>query len=386
MLHHPWTYQALVNDLLGMQANRVTILNSEDSSVASRSKTYDLDILGDEFWQANVGQPFPEVTERIDQELQAYKSAVEKIKGTQLRSSDEDLSNLTSGLASAIDSLPELQRKKAMVDTHTSLASALMKVLTDRSLDLYFSLEERMIVAGTNPDKGTLVELLDTQAKGSAEDKLRLFIIYYLTRSRKMSDAEFNDFQELLKSSGCDLSALVFLRRLHVMSSMNSASTVSDPKIASSLFGNFADKAIGKGIDWLAGNVKNLLPVKSDLLTTSVVKELMANTASQGPSGSNSMVSSENVGRYLYLDPKVGEEKAKNPPRNRTPFKEAIVFVVGGGNYVEHQNLQDFANRSKAPSSRSIIYGSTEIVSPNQFLEQLSGLGYSQDNPEINLT
>jgi hypothetical protein len=31
-----------------------------------------------------------------------------------------------------------------------------------------------------------------------------------------------------------------------------------------------------------------------------------------------------------------------------TPFREAFVFVVGGGNYTEHQNLIDFAAVSRA--------------------------------------
>lgn len=29
-------------------------------------------------------------------------------------------------------------------------------------------------------------------------------------------------------------------------------------------------------------------------------------------------------------------------PRSKTPFQEAIVFVVGGGNYIEYQNLMDY--------------------------------------------
>ena len=29
-------------------------------------------------------------------------------------------------------------------------------------------------------------------------------------------------------------------------------------------------------------------------------------------------------------------------PRNKMPFQDAIVFVVGGGNYIEYQNLNDY--------------------------------------------
>ena len=29
-------------------------------------------------------------------------------------------------------------------------------------------------------------------------------------------------------------------------------------------------------------------------------------------------------------------------PQDKAPFSDGIVFVVGGGNYIEYQNLQDY--------------------------------------------
>jgi len=58
-------------------------------------------------------------------------------------------------------------------------------------------------------------------------------------------------------------------------------------------------------------------------------------------------------------------------PRKNTPFKDAIVFIIGGGNYVEYQNLQDYAK--KLPTKK-ILYGSTELLNASQFLSQLSEL------------
>lgn len=44
---------------------------------------------------------------------------------------------------------------------------------------------------------------------------------------------------------------------------------------------------------------------------------------------------------FLYLDPKLlkGSDVV---PKNRVPFQDAVVFMVGGGNYIEYQNLVDF--------------------------------------------
>lgn len=44
---------------------------------------------------------------------------------------------------------------------------------------------------------------------------------------------------------------------------------------------------------------------------------------------------------YHYLDPK--QLKVLDVPRNRSPFQDAFVFIVGGGNYIEYQNLVDYA-------------------------------------------
>lgn len=57
--------------------------------------------------------------------------------------------------------------------------------------------------------------------------------------------------------------------------------------------------------------------------------------------------SNAEVDEYLYLDAKLlkGGDVA---PKNRSPFQDAIVFVIGGGNYIEYQNLVDFIKVRKS--------------------------------------
>ena len=98
---------------------------------------------------------------------------------------------------------------------------------------------------------------------------------------------------------------------------------------------------------------------------------------------------------YLYFDPKqaltrrgpggagsaaggigtatVGGTKA------RQTFNEVIVFVVGGGSYLEHTNLQEYAARVQAnqvgsAQMKRITYGATEILTPSQFCKVLDNL------------
>jgi len=75
---------------------------------------------------------------------------------------------------------------------------------------------------------------------------------------------------------------------------------------------------------------------------------------------------------FLYLDPKVkGEvDVAKLRTMTRSPVREVITFMIGGGCYAEYQNLQMVAT-----DRRSVSYGSTELIDASQFLAQLGQLG-----------
>jgi hypothetical protein len=56
------------------------------------------------------------------------------------------------------------------------------------------------------------------------------------------------------------------------------------------------------------------------------------------------------------------------------PFKEAIVFMIGGGNYVEYGSLQELVQRQQPV--RHVIYGTTEILTGVEFIDQLTLLGH----------
>lgn len=70
MISHGWTYQALASDCLEMKLNRVV--------VQPQKKSYDLDSK-DFFWAKNAANPFPQVAEDIDTELNRYKQDAAEI-------------------------------------------------------------------------------------------------------------------------------------------------------------------------------------------------------------------------------------------------------------------------------------------------------------------
>ena len=77
---------------------------------------------------------------------------------------------------------------------------------------------------------------------------------------------------------------------------------------------------------------------------------------------------------FLYLDPRV---RGVDPStlKGRAPYREVLVFMIGGGCYAEFQNLQEYSRLQPASAPRNVIYGCTELLNSEGFLAQLSELG-----------
>lgn len=89
---------------------------------------------------------------------------------------------------------------------------------------------------------------------------------------------------------------------------------------------------LGGGFENLLSGVKNLLPARKELIVSKIVADIMTPPQNE-PSKADD---------YLYFDPKLNRS-SRSPRQHKMAFQEAIVFVVGGGNYIEYQNLQQIA-------------------------------------------
>lgn len=127
---------------------------------------------------------------------------------------------------------------------------------------------------------------------------------------------------------------------------------------------------MGEGFGSIIAGVRNLLPVRHELPITHVVDSIMEGS-SQG----------SGVEDYLTFDPKTsrGSSQTISTPTKKTTFAEAVVFVVGGGNYHEYHNLTEYASRSNLVK-KTVIYGSTELISSTNFIKELEALGNPAEN------
>ena len=127
---------------------------------------------------------------------------------------DDALSNLnlndnTAKLTSAVSSLPQLLEKKRLIDMHCSLATSVLDSIKQRRLDVFFELEEKLMSA--TPLDRSLMEVLTDPENISPEDKLRLFLIFYIS-TPEVSEKEFKEYSDALREAGCDLSTLAYLK------------------------------------------------------------------------------------------------------------------------------------------------------------------------------
>jgi hypothetical protein len=397
-----------------------------DDSGKTTKKNFDLKS-NDTFWAKHASDPFPTAAQEVDVALSKYREEAEEITKKTGASSLEDLQADAgvdaSRLKAALTLLPEvrdvsfldldrnittntsqLKERKSQLDMHMTILSAILTAIKDRALDQYYSLEED-ITAKKGMGRQELLTFLGSDKRGTdAIDALRLFIFWYLNADTDLSRAEFTAFENALRVAGADITCLPYVKQIRQLSRMTmmTAAPTNEPQqssLSGDLFGSISsrltsslkDAGISSNIDFssLTKGLKNLMPSTGDMTVTQIMHSLLA------PSEASSQAL-QRTQDWLYFDPKSAHARGTLPSASsrgadqtkrgidasfgmrRQGFSEAILFTVGGGSVEEYTNVQAFANRQKQPGAAprySIVYGSTDILKPQDFVAELQRLG-----------
>ncbi|XP_073949606.1 sec1 family domain containing Slh [Choristoneura fumiferana] len=363
-LHHTWTYQALAHDVLDLSLNRAAVPESSAlPGQKTKMRVCDLDSK-DPLWTEHKGSPFPTVAEAIQEDLDKYRNSeaeVKKLKSSMGLDADSDLalslvSDNTQRLTSAVNSLPQLMEKKRLIDMHTTIATAILNAIKSRRLDSFFELEEKIMSKSVVESKA-VVDLISDPDAGTPEDKMRLFIIYYMCTSQ-ISEDDYKKLESALVAANCDVNPISYMRRWKGFTKMSGQYEGGGTKTVSMF-----SKLVSQGSSFVMEGVKNLVVKKHKLPVSRAVESALSNTEGN---------------ELTWLDPRAARTDAAARARlaRQPPPTDAVVFLVGGGNYIEYHNLIDFAKQqATSGTARKIIYGATTLPNASQFLKQLSLLG-----------
>jgi hypothetical protein len=148
------------------------------------------------------------------------------------------------------------------------------------------------------------------------------------------------------------MSAFLYVKRIK---SLNTQFAAASSTASRSNIVDWAEKLYGQSIS----AVTNYLSDGRQLALTRTVEALMEGKPNP------------EVDNYILFDPRA--PRSGTGGQFRGPFREAIVFMIGGGNYIEYRSLIELGQRSQP--SKHVIYGATEILSGVEFIQQLAELG-----------
>lgn len=408
-IQHTSTYQALIDDVLQHNANRVefTVTTEPEGGrgkAKSVNKRYDLDADEDPFYSRHKFNPFPEAIESNGAELQNVTARTQEIKSKAAGGGEDEVADadpLASGaadLATAVDSLPALLERKRQLEVHTSILQAVMNEVAKRDVPQFYELESSLATGSYKSDlskaKQDVLTLVTDPSKGDVEDKVRLVTVYCLATTAKSADVDevANGMRESLETRGSTtgtqagrglldredrekldrgLKAIEYLKKLRSMNMLTSMSDMVQEADSAGSGGGAAGDMLSGFMARATNQATGLLSAATQKVTSMLGKIHKHHTTRVVENLSDMKPGTEDE-EYLYLDPKVrGGDVSLAALRNmtRAPVREVIAFMIGGGCYAEYQNLQMVANER-----RSVSYGSTELVDPCVFLGQLAKL------------
>lgn len=294
-------------------------------------------------------------------------------------------------LKTAITVLPELTERKRIIDCHLQISTALLEQIKARDLGNIFHVEQQL--GSSSSSLAKVLEIVRGR-EASPADKMRLFLLYYLSQEAEPTAGELASLETALKEANCDLRPFEFVRQQRALQRRTAAqasqavSGIGGPSQADflqSLGGRLTGGVLGN----VLSSVKNLLPEAADTPLTKLIDGALE--AALGPTGGlrstfTGAASSPGAGgrddQFVVLDPRASarEREQRTRQSQRSAFNQLIVFIVGGSNYVEYNHVSDYLAKKHpggggAGSKFSLTFGTTELVTAEEFLSQLARLG-----------
>uniref|UniRef100_A0A7S2DRD5 Uncharacterized protein n=1 Tax=Octactis speculum TaxID=3111310 RepID=A0A7S2DRD5_9STRA len=326
----------------------------------------------DEFWAQWRHEPLPKVLDTLRNEFADLQ------KTANLNSDDAAASGRR------VREQQELNVHTTVITKHQQITSQCMAFLNSDSqegmslLEMMSAVEQSL---ATNYDQegseikinDVIDQLIPSLSNNDAKSKLRL-IILLLATNHNISDA---NYQRVTTAAGLTPKELHVLNRLRSIinrpldASLNEEPSCPTKKkgIMSTLHNKLGgSRSAGpSNTEWLYSSQRHTCAMKD--LAESMVQNKLAQTTYPAVEGQPAMTGAKSsVAHSVRRNQTSSKKHTFSGPRS-------IIFCVGG---ITHEEMQSIYHVSKA-NEREVILGSTSIMSPNEFIDEVMTLANDFD-------
>jgi len=365
-LVHEFTYQAIVNDLLKLEGDKITIGGGATGGGTDLKDTLLND--DDELWVELRGKHIADVLEIISSRV---REIVNSNSGVVNKKGGKPLS--MSQMTAALKNLPEYQEVMAKLRDHMQIAHDCMKVFTQTGL-LELSGIEQTLVNGTD-EEGTVGRV--AEIVGRVEERLnimndptgrfRLLAIFIVSQKGLRA----NDKDRLFEAARLGPEEIKAVRNLEKIGYPLIQGIASNSRF-SSYMGN--DKLVKRKVDAESEleyddsrYVSDLKVILNDIQQKKMsFKEYPSIYPMPDEGEKSSGIATTGVASVRARSSRYSNKRA-NDTSGKTRL---VVFVAGGACYSELRAAKEVM----ASGGQEIILGSTHLVNPTQFVHDLVSL------------
>ncbi|KAG6548880.1 hypothetical protein Mapa_009643 [Marchantia paleacea] len=390
---HEWTYDAMCHDLLDMDGNK--FMYEVTTGTGKVEKKEVLLEEHDPVWLELRDFHIAEVNLKLDEKMQQFGA---KNKAAQIRLGAKEGQELsTRDMQKMVQALPQYRDQLEKLSLHIHIATVLNKKIKDDGLSDVGNLEQDFVFGDATSKE--LINILNVKQDLSAENKLRLLMIYAATHPEKLDATKRLQWMKLARLTGDDMNAINNMEYLGVSVSKKPTSGFS-LKFGARKNKRPLRKERNQEEGW---QLSRFYPVLQDLVEDLVKGELskdeypyvkepvgpLPTTQAANPNSpaaatkpavhsrrTNRPAASTWANKGRSYDDASVDGRSVSHNLNHKPYGRRIfVFVIGG---ITRSELR-IAHKLTAQLRREVVIGCTSVDSPQQFTRKLKALSNLDD-------
>ncbi|KAL3794745.1 hypothetical protein HJC23_012755 [Cyclotella cryptica] len=388
-LIHEFTYEAMVNDLLPVDDDRITYdsVNAGTAKEGSAEATTKMDALlndNDEVWVELRGKHIADVIQTLSNKI---REIVNSSSGSALASSAKSNGKALSinQMAKALKALPEYREIMSKLSQHMQIAHQCMDAFNAQGLLELSELEQTLATGKTDEGRTPKLKQLlgetveEFRRQSDPLMRLRLLAIVIVSQRGLGSDS---DLQKLLGEANLSQNELKALQNLEKLGCPLVQRKEADSK--GKLIGYLKSKGVNsfgqadseseystsRYVCLLKAIMEEATSGKLSVDEYPSVMPLPDAEAMLGPSSSAAAKSVRKASSTSKWQTQSSSSSASGKKKSSHRGRQ-IVFMAGGMCYSELRSAREVMNTS----GTEIVVGSTRFISPQDFLVDLKNLG-----------